>query len=312
MNQKGILSTDENRIDPNIDRKRKIFDGQLQTEPDTGRPLFAKLELSVTGLCSRRCVFCPRVDPKVYPNVREHLSESEHRRILNDLAEVEWRGTISYSGFGEPMLHPHFDSLIATARETLPDARLETVTNGDFLDSNRLRRLVDAGIDVIIVSLYDGPGQLDEFSRMRSDAGVSSDQMLLRIRYKPPEKHHGLTISNRAGTVDLSYIGIEPLAEPMSHPCFYPHYSIFVEYDGEVLLCCNDWTKQKPLGNVHEAGLLEIWFSPLMDAVRSELLAGNRQFSKPCRTCNVKGTRMGGLHAEAWTDVLGKPFYSGK
>lgn len=306
MNDEGVLSTDKDRIDPNIDRKRKIFDEQLQVDPKTGRPLFAKLELSVTGLCSRRCTFCPRIDPKVYPNVREHFSVSAHQSLLEELAAEEWAGTISYSGFGEPMMHPQFEMLIKNARSIIPQARLEVVTNGDFLDKNRAVKLDEAGLDLIIVSLYDGSEQLEKFLQLREDAEISPERLLLRIRYKSSVEHHGLTISNRGGSIDLSYLGINPLAEPMEHPCFYPHYSIFVEFDGEVLLCCNDWTKRKPLGNVHDTGLLEIWNSSLMDSIRKNLLKGNRHFSEPCRSCNVKGTRMGSKHAEAWASVLGK------
>ena len=43
---------------------------------DPNNPLGSLLtvELNTTELCNRKCVFCPRVDPGVYPNRSLHLS----------------------------------------------------------------------------------------------------------------------------------------------------------------------------------------------------------------------------------------------
>ena len=32
------------------------------------------IEINLTELCNRKCVFCPRVDPKVFPNRNLHMS----------------------------------------------------------------------------------------------------------------------------------------------------------------------------------------------------------------------------------------------
>lgn len=296
----GVLSTDAHRIDPNIQRKEAIFASQLQHDARTGMPLFAKLELSLTGLCNRKCQFCPRSDASFFPNVNEHLSDALLHGMLDELAEAGWRGTISLSGFGEPLLHPKIREIVRTIHRVLPHARMEMVSNGDRLTVSMARDLFDAGLHVLILSLYDNESQLVKFDALRAEAQLRPDQMLLRVRYKPPEEHHGLTLSNRAGTVDLSYLGIEKLTAPKTHACYYPHYSVFVEYDGTVLLCCNDWAKVSGCGKVGERTLLDIWSSHQMHQVRSALLAGDRSH-QPCSGCNIDGTLMGREHAAAWT-----------
>ena len=53
-------------IKQNIERKiPKINDVKIYN----GFPLFSFVELNVNELCNRTCVFCPRVDPKIYPNL---------------------------------------------------------------------------------------------------------------------------------------------------------------------------------------------------------------------------------------------------
>ena len=57
-------------IKQNIKRKiPKINDVKIYN----GFPLFSFVELNVNELCNRTCVFCPRVDPKIYPNLNLHM-----------------------------------------------------------------------------------------------------------------------------------------------------------------------------------------------------------------------------------------------
>ena len=36
---------------------------------------------------------------------------------------------------------------------------------------------------------------------------------------------------------------IPSLKEPLKKPCYYPHYTFFMDYTGEVLVCSHDWGK---------------------------------------------------------------------
>ena len=43
------------------------------------------VEINTTELCNRKCVFCPRVDPKIYPNRNLHIEISTINKIAKDL-----------------------------------------------------------------------------------------------------------------------------------------------------------------------------------------------------------------------------------
>ena len=45
---------------------------------------------------------------------------------------------------------------------------------------------------------------------------------------------------------------IKSLSEPLKSPCYYPSYTFFLDYQGDVLMCPHDWGKKLILGNLNE------------------------------------------------------------
>ena len=99
----------------------------------TGDPLDSILtvEINTTELCNRTCVFCPRHDPAVFPNRNLHLTVKGAQTIAEELANNQYRGKISFSGFGENLLNPNFVEIVKEFHFYLPTATLECNTNGD-------------------------------------------------------------------------------------------------------------------------------------------------------------------------------------
>ena len=72
-----------------------------------------------------------------------------------------------------------------------------------------------------------------------------------------------------------------------------------VDWNGDVLLCTQDWNKKVKFGNIYSNTLLESWQSSGLSKYRKTLGNGFRKY-EPCKSCNVDGTLMGSNHAEAW------------
>ena len=85
-------------LDPNIPRKDKKLGQRRVVAEDAKKspPFFSLIEFNLSGLCNRTCVFCPRVDPKIYPNVNEHIPVELYEKIMSELAEVDYDGMIHY------------------------------------------------------------------------------------------------------------------------------------------------------------------------------------------------------------------------
>lgn len=290
-------------IDPTIHRKRRILDDAYSATPE-GVPLPSLVEVSESGTCNRKCIFCPRSSP-AYPDIKEFIDPALIEKLASQLGALRYRGLFMYSGFVEPMLDRNIFDLVAITRRHLPDARIEMVTNGDVLDEARARRLIDSGLDTVLISVYDGPEAAQDFEELCRKAGLRDDQFILRHRYLKVEQNFGINLSNRAGMMDRAEHAIASLKEPLNQPCYYPHYTFFMDYLGDVLLCPHDWGKRFIYGNLKKQDFLDIWTAHPMNLARERLRNGDRRIS-PCDVCDVKGTLMGQRHAEEWRNHLAK------
>ena len=88
------------------------------------------VEINTTELCNRTCVFCPRHDPKIFPNRNLHLTKKGAETIGLELGRAGFSGKISLSGFGENLLNPNFREIVHIFRRTVPLATIECNTNG--------------------------------------------------------------------------------------------------------------------------------------------------------------------------------------
>ena len=58
-----------------------------------------------------------------------------------------------YSGFNEPLLNKQAYQNISSARDYLPDAKIELITNGDVLNITRLKKLFKSGLTTLLIIL---------------------------------------------------------------------------------------------------------------------------------------------------------------
>jgi radical SAM protein with 4Fe4S-binding SPASM domain len=292
-------------VDPAINRKSTIVKDSLRFVD--GWPLPSVIEISESGTCNRKCVFCPRSDPE-YPDVQEFISADLIHKLASELAQYSYSGIFLFSGFVEPMLDKNIFSHIETVRKLLPNARIEMVTNGDVLNLERLNRLFESGLSTLLISVYDTEEDAKRFENMCVDAKLNPKQYVIRHRYLPEEQTFGITINNRAGMMAGAQYAISAPTRALDLPCHYPHYTFFMDYLGDVLMCPHDWGKKKIMGNIKKQSFADVWLSKGFFGVRKLLASGTRTIS-PCNVCDVKGTLMGAPHVEAWTDYAEKVEY---
>ena len=284
-------------LDPNIKNKSKTVEDKIQLFDYAGvkLPLPTEIEISESGTCNRSCSFCPR-SAKDFVDKKEFITNELHEKLCKELQDLNYKGTIRYSGFVEPMLDKNIYNLINMVRRFLPDSNVEMVTNGDPLNLKRLEKLFQSGLNRILISAYDGKEDADRLEDLCKSANLSSDQYIVRHRYYSEEKDFGITLSNRSGLMENAEFKIKSLAEPLKNPCYIPSYTFFLDYQGDVLMCPHDWGKKVVLGNLNKTNLLDIWFSKKSMQIRKMLNKSNRNFT-PCNVCDVEGTFMGKKNA---------------
>ena len=285
-------------LDPNIKNKSKTVEDKIQLFDYAGvkLPLPTEIEISESGTCNRSCSFCPR-SAKDFVDKKEFITNELHEKLCKELQELNYKGTIRYSGFVEPMLDKNIYNLINMVRRFLPDSNVEMVTNGDPLNLKRLEKLFQSGLNRILISAYDGKEDADRLENLCKSANLSSDQYIVRHRYYSEEKDFGITLSNRSGLMENAEFKIKSLTEPLKKPCYIPSYTFFLDYQGDVLMCPHDWGKKIILGNLNKTNFTDIWFSKKSMKIRKMLNRSNRNFT-PCNVCDVDGTIMGEVNSK--------------
>jgi radical SAM protein with 4Fe4S-binding SPASM domain len=246
----------------------------------------AVVEVNPTELCNRTCSFCPRYDSTVYPNKNLNMTVETAKTLDSQLKLNGFKGYICIAGYGEPLLNPHILKII----ETLSDHFIELITNADPILSGKhnIQSIVDAGVDRIMFSDYDSNEKLEE---------IAKEWPMVRIRKfidDGLDHYEDYGFNNRAGAM----FSIE---KPLLRPCYIPSYKTMIDWNGNMLLCSHDWSKQTIFGNINETDISKIWNSDNFISMRKELIAGNRHLFKACSKCNVKGDIMGQEYAELWT-----------
>ena len=276
-------------IKQNIKRKiPKINDVKIYN----GFPLFSFVELNVNELCNRTCVFCPRVDPKTYPNQNLHMDIELASEISKQLLEVGFDGIVNISGTGEATLTKHLPLIVKKFGDK--KIHIEIVTNGDFLKPKLISDLYSAGLKQLVVSMYDGPEQIEYFNNLFDECGIDEDLYTLRDRWYDEEEDYGLIYTNRAGSMG------EKLLSPHERPCYYPHYAAYIDWNGDVLLCCQDmYNRTEIFGNILEKKLVDIWVDKKLNDFRKKLVKGERTIS-PCNNCTANGMVFGENHSKLW------------
>jgi sulfatase maturation enzyme AslB (radical SAM superfamily) len=269
------------------------------THSDRSDPLMGLtcVEVNPTELCNRTCVFCPRVDPNVYPNQNLHMTSDTLTSLVNNLYINNYKGRIVFSGMGEPTLAKNILNLISLAKGKINDIQL--YTNGDKILNDEwytIDEFIDAGVTSMFVDVYDDADQMKKWQHKIKKYKLP---IHLSAKYTFPIK----IFTNRAGTVKTQGVPQNVYAKP----CFLPHTKAFVDWDGSLLLCCNDWARAAgKFGNVNETPFHELWMSSSLNNIRKKLISGSRQNAgDPCNVCNAVGNqKLADDVRRVWRDVL--------
>lgn len=287
----------KNTLENSINRKSKFIDEKVQLYKNI--PLFSWLEISPIDACNRKCVFCPKSDPQIAPDTFKTMGDKSIEKLSKELKQIDYKGTVVFAGYGEPLLDKNIFKKISLLSEV---CNVEITTNGDPLTKKNIIKLVECGIDKIVVSLYDGPEQIEKFEKLFAETGISKNKFILRDRWYKEEDGWGLMVTNRAGTLDLQN---KNLPEKKDLKCYYTHYSMMIDWNGDCYLCTQDWNRKVISGNINKQNIVDIWNSDMLKKFRNNLVSGKR-IDNPCKNCNAFGLMHGKNHASAWNNYYEK------
>lgn len=273
-----------------------------------------RIDLDLTGLCNRQCSFCPRsldADP-VYPNINKQMSLETIEIILRELRSINFNGRFELAGRGESTLHKQFSTIVDMVTEQPRKWKVALTTNGykidEWWDSS-----VGMKLDELILNSYESKQEYDErrekYVKLPSGGtvyhyykqdGFSVEQINNMPGYKENGKMWKHAFNNRAGyfknqdrrNAELNYPDIVTMPNGQKikiseSPCWHPMRQIFIDFDGNYQMCCNDWSSQIKIGNVHERSLIDMYINdPKINRIRWRLLNKDRTQILPCARCD--------------------------
>ena len=107
-----------------------------------------KVYIEPTTQCNLNCRMCIR---NTWEEPLGQMTESTFDRILKSLRAFSPPPTVIFGGFGEPLSHPRITEMVAAVKEL--NAPVELITNATLLTKDLSRHLIEAGLDVLWVSL---------------------------------------------------------------------------------------------------------------------------------------------------------------
>jgi MoaA/NifB/PqqE/SkfB family radical SAM enzyme len=122
-----------------------------------------KVYIEPTVACNLDCITCFR---NAWDQPIGRMTEETFERIIAGLKELSPIPSVYFGGIGEPLFHQKTIEWIRRIKKL--GAKVELITNGTILTEKISRQLIDAGLDVLWVSL-DGATS-DSFADIRMGA----------------------------------------------------------------------------------------------------------------------------------------------
>ncbi len=160
------------------------------------------VQLCPTDYCNIRCIFCPFHGEFKSKNRAPHMMTLDSVKIIIDrLAEFPDKiKTLIFCGRGEPAIHKELPEMIAYAKEKDVADEIRLTTNGFNLSPELNRRLIDAGLDYIKISV---PAIDEQTCFEITGAKLDLEKYIANIKNLYDNKREGMTVYCKTTNIAL-------------------------------------------------------------------------------------------------------------
>lgn len=323
-------------VKPNYDENRQIL-----AEAIPLRTPFA-VQMTPSSICNFRCNYCIQASPAMEGKM---LMEWDMFSLLCDqLAQFDDRlKQVTIAGWGEPLVNKDLPRMIAHMKKMDIAQRISVVTNGSLLKGEYALALVEAGVDVIKISLQGlTAGKYMEVADKKLDFARMVENIAFLYKHRGgcevyikiadialAEGEEEVFYSTFRDITDRMYVeSIRPIFDAgqsadgacmskygAAHPpiivCPQPFYMMNVTAAGDVLPCCSYYDPTN-FGNITQTPIKDMWHGAKMRAFLKMLLAGTRktQDAYPaCRECTIPDVVvLPGDELDTYADALRKKY----
>lgn len=260
-----------------------------------------------TNICNLDCIMCP-TGLHIDTRPKGFMEWDLFTAIVDEIAP--FAHAVVLHSWGEPLLHKQIFEMIGYAKER--GLWVETSTNATTLDEAAARKILEAGLDRIYLSM-DGLtketyekvrvkgkfeevlGNIERFLELKHElrSPIEADIQIVRLSETDAEveefvrrwkRSHADIINIKeldtwGGQIDeVSALAVEEDGRGVNanrKPCPNLWYHCHIHWDGVLVSCSRDYDAVTPLGNVRNGGVLKTWHGARMRAMRRLHTEGN-------------------------------------
>lgn len=274
------------------------------------------IDIGTTNLCNASCIMCPHSKLKKMGTMDMKL----YKKIIDNCAKLKIK-IITLSFFGEPFLDKTIIEKIKYAKQK--GMNVGFYSNASLLTEKLAKDIIEAELDVITIS-FDGAtketyekirknlkfkvvrNNIINLINMRRELNKKNPKInLVLVELEENKKEIGNFYKEWKEKVDsINIINMRNWANDIQKegtkesfhfnkkikrkPCALIWLKMVVDWNGDVVLCCDDWNHSTVLGNLQKQTIEEIWNGEKLKKIREAHI--KREFYKVplCSGCNKK------------------------
>lgn len=274
-------------------------------------------------ICNSRCKKCPvglvnrgemgqNKQGEFDPKKRRFFPFELFCKVADEMGKHPW-SILRFHGRGEPLLHPDYIKMISYGKKA-GIGTITSFTNAILLDEEKAEAILDAGLDLLELSIdayseelyrdFRGTGYFHQvvenslnFIRLRNSRGSKTRVIVSAVdcpEFQPEKEKFQEFWAARADKVIFrpyhTYGGrlpAIPSCQPVEVvPCSQLWTRFSINPWGQVNACFNDWADEEIVGDLSEPSqtIAKIWRNEKFEAIRQTSLAG-QSILTCCKTC---------------------------
>jgi radical SAM protein with 4Fe4S-binding SPASM domain len=264
--------------------------------------------IETTNHCDRKCQICPH---QSLERPKGFMDLGLYQRIIDQIPQAE----LVFPYFlGEPLLHKDIYAMIKYSKSK--GLYTSISTGGKLLNEDNCRKLVEAGLDHLQISLHStneegyetidskadfetllsnidrflaiNNGKIDFYiSIINIDSGIKDWKRFAEEWKKKGAKvrFKFFTDWNSDKEAIKKFVNFRPRQKSDVYPCDWLWQQFHILWDGRVVPCCFDYDGTHVLGDVNKDSIKTIWNGPAYRQIREAHLVDGSSV-KLCAKCS--------------------------
>lgn len=253
------------------------------------------IDIELTTKCNLACPECPyhSKNAPYKPDKAMDMGFGVYRQIIDEGSKKGLKA-IKLNFRGEPLLYNKLPEAISYAKK-LGVLDVQINTNATLLTKELSQKLITAGLDLLIVSDYDIPTQVENTISLHDIIKIHGrNNPKIHVHTDNPDRWKGF-VDEIEPHIYYDYHTIEEVFDKSDFKCEYPFLRFLVLANGDVMSCsCGTVIKEKYLGNIKDWLLESLWHKPEMKFLRICHENRNSELIRMCRICPMRNSYIRG------------------